>query len=231
MLKSHADNGWASDSPTPAQIKEFFNQVQSGQINKDKLQTFLRGGKGIGTTEEQKEDWVKFYRYYFGMDLELSEIVFPNRKPFFDRLIVVAKELTPNLVYGVCEKNFQCWRYTENLDRIIFHNDRSPYQAYAIWVRDRVEADEELKNLSACQIRDMNISSITLLEYLVYQLRYWHETQKHLDADNYTICMGSCDANKNIFCGRWVGKSSIFKIDLRSYETRADNLRARQVIC
>jgi len=43
MEKSHIA-GWASDSPTPAQLKEFFSQVESRRITKQKLQGFLRSG-------------------------------------------------------------------------------------------------------------------------------------------------------------------------------------------
>src|SRR5262245_42250940 len=41
MPKSHAA-GWASDAPTPAQLKEFFAQIESGRITKVRLQSFLR---------------------------------------------------------------------------------------------------------------------------------------------------------------------------------------------
>lgn len=44
MGKSHTA-GWASDSPTPAQLKEFFSQLESGRITKRKLQGFLRSGQ------------------------------------------------------------------------------------------------------------------------------------------------------------------------------------------
>lgn len=44
MKKSHIV-GWALDSPTPAQLKEFFSQVESGRITKQKLQSFLRSGQ------------------------------------------------------------------------------------------------------------------------------------------------------------------------------------------
>ncbi len=42
MATSHVA-GWTSDSPTPAQLKEFFAQVASGRITGRKLQAFLRG--------------------------------------------------------------------------------------------------------------------------------------------------------------------------------------------
>src|SRR5712692_10425680 len=41
MEKSHIA-GWVSDSPTPAQLKEFFSQVTSGRVTKARLQAFLR---------------------------------------------------------------------------------------------------------------------------------------------------------------------------------------------
>lgn len=42
MLKSHAAV-WASDAPTPAQLKELFGQIEKGKVTKDSLQAFLRG--------------------------------------------------------------------------------------------------------------------------------------------------------------------------------------------
>jgi hypothetical protein len=45
MGKSRAA-GWVSDSPTPAQLKELFAQIDSGRITKERLQIFLRGEEG-----------------------------------------------------------------------------------------------------------------------------------------------------------------------------------------
>ncbi len=42
--KSHVA-GWTSESPTPAQLKEFFAQIESGKITRKDLQVFLRGKK------------------------------------------------------------------------------------------------------------------------------------------------------------------------------------------
>src|SRR3989338_6163987 len=42
MEKSYAA-GWASDAPTPAQLKEFFAQIASGRVTGKRLQDFLRG--------------------------------------------------------------------------------------------------------------------------------------------------------------------------------------------
>jgi len=40
-MKKHASD-WAPEAPTPAQLKELFAQIESGRINKSRLQTFLR---------------------------------------------------------------------------------------------------------------------------------------------------------------------------------------------
>ncbi len=50
MKKSHT-TGWASDSPTPAQLKEFFSQLESGRITKRKLQGFLRSGQAFASED------------------------------------------------------------------------------------------------------------------------------------------------------------------------------------
>ena len=42
MTQSSHVSGWASDAPTPAQIKELFDQIGSGRITKAHLQSFLR---------------------------------------------------------------------------------------------------------------------------------------------------------------------------------------------
>jgi hypothetical protein len=54
MRQSHAA-GWASDSPTPAQLKEFFGQIESGKVTKDRLQTFLRGDRATGDVLTESE--------------------------------------------------------------------------------------------------------------------------------------------------------------------------------
>lgn len=54
--QSHAA-GWTSGSPTPAQLKEFFAQVESGRITKEGFQSFLRGDgvvKTVLTTQDEE---------------------------------------------------------------------------------------------------------------------------------------------------------------------------------
>ena len=63
MSKSRAA-GWPEDAPTAAQLKEFFAQIDSGRIKKDRFQVFLRIGTypdiaaaGSGIRELLRSGW------------------------------------------------------------------------------------------------------------------------------------------------------------------------------
>ena len=231
MGKSHASSGWASDAPTPAQIKEFFAQIEKGRITKDNLQGFLRGQDReiTKTVEQQKQEWPLFYRRYFGLDLDFSSIRIPERQSGFNRLIIVAKGLTLNKVYNVCTKNFSCWRYADDLDKAITCNDRnSGKDSYVVWFRDRKEADEELKDLSADQLAEKKIPGITLLERLFYELKYWDETDEHLDISNWTLCAGSRSVDGAV--PSVGGRGGGLRVDWHYSDDRHDYLRSRAAV-
>jgi len=136
-------------------------------------------------------DWRVFYRDELG--IELGEVVIPPHRDEFDRLIVVARGLTIQKAYDKCAENFLCCKWPEeNLDAAVPTNDRlSADGSYAIWVRDRIEADEEHKNKLAETIWQEKMSGITLLERLLFELKYFRESGKHLDIKNITLCSAS----------------------------------------
>src|SRR3989338_9324403 len=129
------------------------------------------------TTEEMLADWANFYKEVFGLELDFSGITIPDSKPGFDRLLVVAQGMTPQRLFDKCKELFPSWKYTEkNLDEIIKSDRTSQNGHYAIWVRDRVEADEENKNLSADQLKERGTPEITLEEREAYELKFFKET-------------------------------------------------------
>jgi len=229
MGKSHANSGWASDAPTPAQLKEFFAQIGKGRITKSGLQRFLRGGKVTRTVEQWKQEWFYFYRRHFGLELDFSSLKIPEQQPGFERLIIVVQGLTLNQVYDVCAKNFSCWRYADDLDKSITLNDRNPGRdSYAVWFRDRKEADEELKDLSADQLTEKKILGITLLERLLYELKYWDEVDEHLDISNWTLCAGSRNSDGYVPSVIW--RSDRLKVSWDDSNSHRDGLRARVAV-
>ena len=138
-----------------------------------------------------------------GVDADFTGLVIPAKKTGFDRLLVIPQGLTINKAITLCRKKFDVWAYVDNLDRDVNKNDRIAGKTYAIWVRDRAEADKELKNLSANDLKKIYINGITLLERLVYELKYFDETNQHLDIKYITLCSGSRRSDGCVPGVRW----------------------------
>ena len=182
----------------------------------------------VKTTAEQFEGWTDLYKE-IGIILDVENLQIPDRQPGFNRLIVVAKGMTNNRAYDECKKRFSCWKYTDDLDTAVPTNDRSPQNGtYAIWVRDRVEADEELKNKSADMIKAENIKGITLLERLLHELKYFTETGKHLDLKNWTLCSGSRRSDGDVPRVGWCNDK--LGVSRSNPDDRNDGLRSRAVV-
>lgn len=136
----------------------------------------------------QLRDWQKFYVENFDLKKNFSKLRIPKRKKGLNRLIVVVKCLTLNRIFRHLKHLMPAWKYRDfNQVRSVREFDHD----YAIWVRDRVEADEELKSRSANSIEKEGINGITLSEHLLYVLKYYAETKNHLDVQNVTLCSGS----------------------------------------
>ena len=134
----------------------------------------------------------KFYRDVFKMECDFSSVIIPER-PGDDWRLRIIIDLKLEQFYAKCQELFPCWRLTDkDLDEIVTRNERDAKNGpYAIWVRNRVEADEELKNLPATKIKEMNIKTETLAERLIDELEFFTETGGHLDIQNITLCAGS----------------------------------------
>ena len=162
--------------------------------------------------------WGPFYNKYFGFTPDLRDVKIPEKKPGFDRLIIVRGDLNPNQVFKVCQKHFSCDKYGVDLDKETKgRNEREPTKTYAIWVRDRQEADEELKNMSAETIKEKNITTETLLEREIHELKFFDETGKHLDEKNVTLCAGSRFSGGFVPYANWYGG----KFDVARYDSQS----------
>jgi hypothetical protein len=156
----------------------------------NRLQAFLRGEKE--DVSVLLADWQKFYLDLFGLEVDFSALAIPTKKKGFDRLIVVAQGMTPQQLYDKCAEFFSCWKWTdEDLDKIVRSERTAKDGPYAVWFQDVVEADEELKNLSANNLKKEGIPGITLEERLLMELKYFRETGNHLDIADITLCAGS----------------------------------------
>lgn len=181
-----------------------------------------------GNTCKQLTLWHKFYLKHFRVNLDFSYLSIPKSKRGFDRLIVIDPNLKPSQIIEVMSKHF---RVVVNcgLDKIKTVASR-PEGMYAIWVRDRVEADEELKNLSANDLKAQNINGITFEERMIFGFFCWWQNKKHLDINNVTLCSGSRHADGSVPSVYWRPSYGEVSVCWRCPDFRRSGLRAREVV-
>nr|HPN96882.1 hypothetical protein [Candidatus Moranbacteria bacterium] len=205
------------------------NKKQLANAIRDSIRTLL---VNVGYFSGVLFDWQNFYREVFGIETDsFSDLVIPAKLEGFDRLLIIAEGMTPQKLYSKCVEMFPSWKWTDrDLDEIVTSDRTAKNGAYAVWVRERVEADEELKNLSANQFKERGVPGITLEERLIYELKYFKETGEHLDINNVTLCAGSrCGGGHVPFVGfRSVGRG--VGVDWAVPNCRDDHLRSRQVV-
>jgi hypothetical protein len=142
----------------------------------------------------------------------------------FSRVIRMRKGSTAKTLIAECKQLFPV-HLKLNLD---ITSDRDTTEDYEICVRERVEADEELKNRSANDLKSEGIPGITLEERLQLELDYFKETGGHLDTQNITLCSGSRNALGGVPRVDWYnGRLCVLWCHP---DTRNDDLRSRQVV-
>lgn len=173
---------------------------------------------GQSTARQQLKEWQLFYREIFRRTLDdavlratrHSTLRIPVPKEGFTRLIVVLPGLKIEEVFAQCKKRFPVWRWTnENLDQITKSQRRAttkPYDIpYAVWVRDAQESDPDRANTSYDALVQKGVVGITLLERLLYELKYFAETEKHLDTQSMTLCTGTMYSTGTVARMFWFG--------------------------
>lgn len=214
-------------------LGDLCSKLKHGSITQEELEVFLNRRNPFEGRQEILIQWEILYRE-FGIPADFTGLKIPAKRRGFDRLIVMPQGIKIQQAYDACAGAFPCWKWTdENLDAIVTENDRDPANGnYAIWVRERVEADEEWKNKSANQlrVRERNVPGITLLERLLYGLKFFKETGRHLDVKSVTLCSGSRSRGGRVPCVRF------YEFDGRVcvYGCRpggaSDDLRARELV-
>ncbi len=190
------------------------------------------------SVDELLAEWVSFY-HEIGVEVDLLGLKVPARREGFPRIIVVAKGMSPERAYQKCREHFRCWKYIgdRSLDEVLFdlggvekEYRRSDHETHAVWVRDRVEADQELKNRSARDLEAAKIPGITLEARELYELKYFKETGKHLDIRNWTLCAGSRDVNGSVPGVGWCGVDGELSVLWYDPSLASDDLRSREAV-
>ena len=209
-------------------LKDFFRKIDDGSMTREQVMWFNENHNSCVGPDLSAifADWQNFWADLGQFDF--SSIRVPRMVTGFTRAIIVPKGHTLNREYELCKALFPCWRWTEDLDSAVTKNERAPKESYLIWVRDREEADEELKNLSANDIKRKKLTTQTLLERMIHERKFFKETGRHLDTQTWTLCSGSRFSDGDVPSVSWfVGEMRVDSYDPDSFD---DNLRARQVV-
>lgn len=187
-------------------------------------------------TEEPREGWAKlwerFYFEVFGRTVDLSGVSLSAYLPGFGWVVYVLKGLTMNQIYAKMRDRFLCSSdYGDDLDRVITEEDRDPEKigTYARRFRNRIEADEELKEKSANDLRTEKIEANTFREAALLELFYeWRTGGQHLNLKFWNLCAGSRGSRGGVPGVNWGGDlfrvRSCGPLDSRGY------LRARAAV-
>lgn len=215
--------------------------VEKG-IGRDVFQTRLDDGTFARFLDSLKPSvgdlarWSGNYFKLFGKRPDLSQVRIPEKPEGFGpmRLIVVAKELlewTENRplesVQEALKKHFPGWEYSADLDADITVNDRDPRNgSYAVWVKDVQEADDDLANKSANDLKVEGHTGITELERGLLEADVFFEKNDHLDRENVTLCTGSRSRDGSVPSCDW---DVLFYVGWCRSSLRDGSLRSRRV--
>lgn len=134
-----------------------------------------------------------------GVKFDPAKVVIPAVRGDLTRVIMMPRGIMQNQLRDICKGLFPCWFESTDLDKAVSFHDRFPLaRSYAVRVRDRMEADEELNNLSANQLAEAETAVETLPERLVHEVDFFKVTQGHLDVNNVTLCAGSRNSGGDV---------------------------------
>ena len=206
-------------------------------IDPDKARYYIRHKSQLGKDlrklglssmpEFDSAEWERFYSKHSSHTVDLAGLHIPPKPDYPCRAVVMIAGITNNEIFDACTKAFKTWRYTNDLNTVTDVVQR-PSGPYVVWVRDVVEADEAMKNKSAEDIEKAGTNSLTLKERMVLELKYFDETGKHLDIQNWTLCSGSRYAGGSVPGACWIdGK---FYVSWYFAGDSNSDLRAREVV-
>ena len=169
-----------------------------------------------------------------GLDQQYADFLTSNPLPFVDGHWNI-----PALKGVTCDKVVETFRELGvnvqtccgDLDANTPVNDRDPDNgSYWISCKATVEADEELKNLSANVLKERNIQGLTLLERLLLGLAYYLTANNHLDIKNTTYCIGSRYLDGDVPSVGWGSGAREIQVGWCNPDGRFGNLRARAAV-
>lgn len=182
-------------------------------------------------TSSQVERWLRHLCEWDGLKLADQEIeaVLPARVVGFDRLVVMPKGFGANAQCARLAIRKKVWRSHNDLDSVV-GSVRTTDRLYAVWCRNRIEADEENANRPASDFEQAQC--LTLPERLGLEGIYTYETggREHLDRHNRTLCAGSRARSGSVPHMYWAGGKLYVDAYWCGVAGRGPGLRVRSAV-
>lgn len=179
------------------------------------------------------DEMVEFYGQVYDIKpMKLLEVSLPKPQPGFCWGLIMIPGITIEQDLTGCNKDFGVWRWTDdNLDKITKSVRSANKSSYAVWLRDRVEADEEHKSKSYKVLAEVKINGINLPERIrLERWFYWRTKGGHLDVKNWTLCSGSLYSAGGVPGVGWGSGSGKLGVSWCSPGDARGDLRAREVV-
>ncbi len=175
------------------------------------------------------DEMAEFYGKVYNI-AKLPKVSLPIVVPGFCWGLVMVPGITIEQDLAACQKDYEVWRWTEdNLDNIV-KSTRSADKPYAIWLRDRQEADQELKNKSFNDLEKLGIPGITLAERIRLERWFFWRTNEHLDIQNVTLCTGSRSSDGDVPGVDWDSDFRRLSVSWCGSGDADSGLRSRQAV-
>lgn len=176
----------------------------------------------------------KFYREEFGKKCDFAGLVIPEAEKIFAWLTCMTEKIGIEELLSGGKNPQPFWKYTNKpLDEVVdlkFGRDghKNPYIFRA---KANVEADENLKDISANKIAELGIVTIGLKERLALgRFLYWFRKKKMiLDRNVWTYCAGSRDSDGRVPRVRFYPHAGKVDVDGCDPGGADPSVRSRQV--
>jgi len=212
-------------------LKDMFRQFGDGSLTLNQTTAFVDHKDPFKAGFSALiQDWQKFYKKIFNLKVDFSRVPVPEAPDEFSWLVCVPK-MTTEQAFRYGKKQFPNWKETDkSLDDVLdlsFGRDARQYP-YIIRLCANVEADKDLRNLSADDIVAQKIDTATLKQRLLLgRFLHWKEGL-FLDEKNTTLCSGSRYTNgsvPSVLC-----RDGELGVIPSNSDRRLDSLRPRRVV-
>lgn len=186
-------------------------------------------------------EWQKFYREVLGIEVTITgweEIPPPPEIIRLKRLMVMEQGLTAPYLFRVCQQYFPCTT-TIDLDSVV--SSPTTDETRVFWIKNVVPADQETANLSANDLQNAQVATMTLEERILLELKYnrgylirsGRKEGRHLDrtlagqSPSVTLCAGSRDKLGRVPTVSWNNAADGMMIGWQEPNKRSLYSRAR----